>query len=212
MQSFATPVLYTSATVVCSHCGDRQKVTFYHLGEPCPKCGKLSIELPHPNGNTHFDVRYTRQPTFNEDDMPKTSEEIDAEYTKVADVWAANLGEVYHFMQGEVWSPHGERNDLISRLSLKHTSMSVGDLVFDAAQKKWFIVVGVGFNEFTPDPYPKPAEKRPTNAQCPLITANGRVFCVEYHCYHREIGAACPPYMRYAEAVKKSDLLVQPRG
>lgn len=53
-------------------------------------------------------------------------------------------------MQGEVWSPKGERRSLIEKLGLCHTSMSVGDLVYcDVAKKLWHCA-STGFREFTP--------------------------------------------------------------
>lgn len=206
--SFATPILYTSAEVICPSCGKKATYSNYRYGEPCHYCGYKRTELVTSDSKTRFDVRYARQPTFDENAVPKTMEQIDAEYTKVADVWANALGEVYCLMQGDNWSPHGEANDLIKRLGLKHTSMSVGDLVFDAAQSQWFIVAGIGFNKFKPKPYPAEPVKRSANEQCRLVTANGVVYCTEYHCHYREIGAACPPYMPYEEALKKSDLRV----
>src|SRR5262249_30608608 len=39
------------------------------------------------------------------------------------------LEQVFHDMQGEVWSPNGEARALIISKGLAHTSMSVGDVV-----------------------------------------------------------------------------------
>lgn len=43
----------------------------------------------------------------------------------------ASLDEVFTTQQGEVWSPKGEARPLIESLHLRHTSMSVGDVVCD---------------------------------------------------------------------------------
>lgn len=39
------------------------------------------------------------------------------------------LNHLYHILQGEMWSPHGEANTFIDDKGLCHTSMSVGDMV-----------------------------------------------------------------------------------
>lgn len=39
--------------------------------------------------------------------------------------------EVFGKMQGEVWSPNGEKRDFILACGLSHTSMSVGDVLWD---------------------------------------------------------------------------------
>lgn len=41
----------------------------------------------------------------------------------------AQLERVFYMMQGENWSPEGEARDLIEQKGLRHTSMSVGDVV-----------------------------------------------------------------------------------
>lgn len=59
------------------------------------------------------------------------------DYTQVAKVNCDNLEEVYFRMQGDVWSPRGEARPIIKELGLKHTSMSVGDLVKDSRNRYW---------------------------------------------------------------------------
>lgn len=46
-------------------------------------------------------------------------------------------------MQGENWSPNGEAKELIRPLGLKHTSMSVGDIISDG--ENYWMVAPVGF-------------------------------------------------------------------
>jgi hypothetical protein len=60
--------------------------------------------------------------------------------------WAEDKDHVFATMQGEVWSPNGEARDLIRGLGLRHTSMSVGDLVMDE-QGNVFEVAPFGWNE-----------------------------------------------------------------
>lgn len=40
-----------------------------------------------------------------------------------------DLDIIFGTMQGDVWSPNGEARELITSKGLKHTSMSVGDIV-----------------------------------------------------------------------------------
>jgi hypothetical protein len=56
------------------------------------------------------------------------------------------LERIYGAMQGEVWSPNGERRELIASKGLEHTSMSVGDVVIDEAGGK-HIVASFGFEQ-----------------------------------------------------------------
>ena len=44
-------------------------------------------------------------------------------------VLATDPDQIYRLLQGEVWSPAGEARQLIKRLNLTHTSMSVGDII-----------------------------------------------------------------------------------
>ena len=42
-------------------------------------------------------------------------------------------GQIYHQMQGEMWSPHGEARSMIQGLGLQHTSMSIGDIIVEGS-------------------------------------------------------------------------------
>jgi hypothetical protein len=46
----------------------------------------------------------------------------------------SNLNDIFRMMQGEMWSPEGQANQLIRRSGLVHTSMSVGDIVIKNGQ------------------------------------------------------------------------------
>ena len=58
-----------------------------------------------------------------------------------------SLGEVYHRMQGEIWSPNGEARSLIEEKGLQHTSMSVGDVIVDDDSGEVFLVANIGFKK-----------------------------------------------------------------
>jgi len=58
---------------------------------------------------------------------------------------AMSLDQVYTLSQGEVWSPNGEARDLIRSKNLRHTSMSVGDVIEDA-NADFFVVSSFGFD------------------------------------------------------------------
>lgn len=56
----------------------------------------------------------------------------------------AQLEDIFHTMQGEVWSPNGEAKPLILSKGLRHTSMSVGDVVV-TEDGTVFVVDMIGF-------------------------------------------------------------------
>lgn len=58
-------------------------------------------------------------------------ETLSATHTHLKDIEAESLEDVFHQMQGEVWSPNGEARSLILEKGLHHTSMSSGDIVID---------------------------------------------------------------------------------
>ena len=51
---------------------------------------------------------------------------------------------LYHHSQGEIWSPNGEARSLIEEKGLRHTSMSVGDVIEDPDGTFW-VVASIGF-------------------------------------------------------------------
>jgi hypothetical protein len=72
-------------------------------------------------------VYYRKDPTFREDKDLIVSQ-IPHTHVFVRCVDAKDREEVFHKMQGEVWSPYGEQREYIKSRGLKHTSMSVGDI------------------------------------------------------------------------------------
>ena len=60
---------------------------------------------------------------------------------------AKNLEEAFWKMQGENISPNGELRDTIKSLGLKHTSMSVGDVLYWHEKDAHYRVEIVGFKQ-----------------------------------------------------------------
>lgn len=58
---------------------------------------------------------------------------------------AAEPEEVFELMQGDFWSPRGEARHLIERLGLRHTSMSVGDVI--KVGERVLMIDSLGFYE-----------------------------------------------------------------
>ena len=86
-------------------------------------------------GKKTFVPFYKKEPTFR---CPESKEIDREEYQVLFPIKADDLEQVFILMQGEVWSPNGEARDLITGLGLKHTSMSVGDIVYDVDMKVYF--------------------------------------------------------------------------
>jgi hypothetical protein len=58
---------------------------------------------------------------------------------------ARNPEDVYFRMQGDGWSPTGEARFLTASKGLRHTSMSVGDIVIDHNSRVAYILDRIGF-------------------------------------------------------------------
>jgi len=97
-----------------------------------------------------FTVYYRTEPTFMLD-KNLTREDVLSERThrQVKEIQAEEYGDVFRLMQGEVWSPMGEARELIQGLGLKHTSMSVGDVVWDMETDTAWQCDMVGWVEIT---------------------------------------------------------------
>jgi hypothetical protein len=65
------------------------------------------------------------------------AEQVQTTHIFVREVEADNLDEIFRIQQGENWSPNGEQRDLIWKLGLAHTSMSVADVVQDPDGEYW---------------------------------------------------------------------------
>ena len=54
---------------------------------------------------------------------------IEKTHILLGSITAKELETVFDMMQGERWSPHGEARALIQSSGLRHTSMSIGDII-----------------------------------------------------------------------------------
>ena len=97
-----------------------------------------------------FRIYYMRPAWFPEGIMGVRPDplDLDATHIFVRTVEADNLEHVFRLCQGEVWSPNGEARDLIRKLGLGHTSMSVGDVAVDCAGRV-FMCASFGFADLT---------------------------------------------------------------
>ena len=53
------------------------------------------------------------------------------EYVMVREFEAKDLDDAFMKMQADIWSPRGEAHSSLEKLGVKHTSMSVGDVLQD---------------------------------------------------------------------------------
>lgn len=102
----------------------------------------------------NFFLVYYRKPTddgwFKADKNLTRSDVLNKEkFVYLCAVEAKDLEDVFCKMQGEVWSPNGEAKSLIRATGVRHTSMSVGDVIFDGY--KFYQVDTVGFLEVKTD-------------------------------------------------------------
>ena len=67
-----------------------------------------------------------------------------ATHVHLKDIETDGIPAAYQAMQGEVWSPNGEARELIQSKGLRHTSMSVGDVIIDDVGNA-HVVSTVGF-------------------------------------------------------------------
>lgn len=86
---------------------------------------------------------------FDDYELPKVIKAADFanDYSPVMHLEEETMGDVYEIMQGEVWSPYGEARQSILELGLAHTSMSVGDIIWNVREDKYFLVAPIGFKE-----------------------------------------------------------------
>jgi hypothetical protein len=84
------------------------------------------------------EIWYARNPTFEADAKLETLSETHIQVGSIRGmdldrrVYSSTEEEcnrIFYLMQGEVWSPMGQARNLIRSLGLRHTSMSIGDVV-----------------------------------------------------------------------------------
>lgn len=89
---------------------------------------------------------YKIEPTFRLDEN-LTIENLHTTHKFVRNCPAKSLDDCFFKSQGEYWSPNGEANSLIDSLGLKHTSMSVGDVIQNLKNNRYYEVDNVGFRQ-----------------------------------------------------------------
>ena len=72
------------------------------------------------------------------------ADNIEKTHTLLGTVPFQDVDDVFHKMQGEQWSPEGRGNNLIEQKGLRHTSMSVGDIV-ELSDGERFMVKPIGW-------------------------------------------------------------------
>jgi len=106
-------------------------------------------------GGTELEVLYAVNPTFTSAGVTKSDVEDGTKFRTVAfvDADGENINysreQVFIHMQGEWWSPDGEARDLIKSLDLKHTSMSVGDVLRETETGRTWVCASAGWEELT---------------------------------------------------------------
>jgi hypothetical protein len=97
-----------------------------------------------------FDAWYKKDPTFKFDGDLRVADSP-SKFAKIRQqVISFSIDSFYDNSQGENWSPNGEARPLIEAAGLCHTSMSVGDVIYDHSQGKFYQVATFGFDEVMP--------------------------------------------------------------
>jgi hypothetical protein len=61
--------------------------------------------------------------------LPTNEAQLRKSHTLLGSIAESNKDRIFGLMQGENWSPRGEARNLIQGKGLRHTSMSVGDII-----------------------------------------------------------------------------------
>ena len=72
-----------------------------------------------------------------------TSKTLKKSHVLLGKIKETNMEKIFRIMQGEHWSPLGQARTLIQSKGLRHTSMSVGDIV--KVRGKLYMVDSMGF-------------------------------------------------------------------
>ena len=78
---------------------------------------------------------------------PPTKEDFKNSHVYLGSIHEINLDRIFELMQSEIWSPNGEARYLIESHGLKHTSMSVGDII--GIKSEYYIVDLFGFKRLS---------------------------------------------------------------
>ena len=93
-----------------------------------------------------FDVTYARRTALDQEPPSVTVASLEKTHVFLFEVLGTSIENVFWQMQGENWSPRGEARPLIEKLRLRHTSMSVGDVV-QAPGGRFYICRDLGWKE-----------------------------------------------------------------
>ncbi len=97
---------------------------------------------------TYYIAYYSRNPreTFF-GDQPVDPKKIEVTHRFMRCLRADNLEDAYLKCQGENWSPNGELRDYVEATGLRHTSLSVGDVLYDWDHGTYHKVAMAGFED-----------------------------------------------------------------
>lgn len=112
-------------------------------------------------------VKYNLVPDVN--DLTKT-------HVLLREIEAGGLDNAYSIQQGENWSPNGEARPLIEEKGLKHTSMSVGDIIRYPDTADTWIVNNFGFKKLETKPkcpFIDPSFSLDRDTPCPVCGMTG---------------------------------------
>jgi hypothetical protein len=93
-----------------------------------------------------FDVTYGRRTVLDQEPPAVTVASMEKTHVFLFEVLGTSIESVFWQLQGENWSPHGEARPLIECLRLRHTSMSVGDVI-QAPGGRYYICQPWGWKE-----------------------------------------------------------------
>jgi hypothetical protein len=91
-------------------------------------------------------IWYAKNPSFRASSTDVDLTRLSKTHVLVGTIKSKNKDEVWGMMQGDFWSPEGQANTMINNLGLRHTSMSVGDIIaIDDQMDDTYLVSGAGF-------------------------------------------------------------------
>jgi hypothetical protein len=93
-----------------------------------------------------FAVTYARRTALDQAPPAVTVASLEQTHVFLFEVLGTSLENVCWQLQGENWSPRGEARPLIEQLRLRHTSMSVGDVI-QAPGGRFYICQPSGWEE-----------------------------------------------------------------
>lgn len=91
-------------------------------------------------------IWYAKNPSFRASSTDVDLTRLSKTHVLVGTIKSKNKDAVWGMMQGDFWSPEGQANTMINKLGLRHTSMSVGDIIAIGDQMDdTYLVTGAGY-------------------------------------------------------------------